>query len=64
MEWECCEQIWQLICSPLFIERRWWSPVCDKCGSKGLSWCEFETKFKFKEELSYERAINDSGKRC
>jgi len=54
MEWECCEQIWQLICSPLFIERRWWSPVCNKCGSKGLSWCEFETKFKFKEELNYE----------
>ena len=37
VEWRCCGQIWQLICSQQFPERGSWSPQCSKCGERGLN---------------------------
>ena len=34
-QWECCDNIWQLMISKLYPDRFTWNPTCPTCGQRG-----------------------------
>ncbi|HRR49556.1 MAG TPA: hypothetical protein P5293_06345 [Bacteroidales bacterium] len=32
VEWRCCGNLWELILTPMFPDRKYWNLVCLKCG--------------------------------
>jgi hypothetical protein len=42
IQWDCCGNVWQLVMSKRFPERRKWRPECQICKEYGLSWSTLE----------------------
>ena len=53
MQWECCNELYELLLSKRFPDRYKRKPHCIHCGKVGLSWKELMSK-EAKERIWYE----------